>query len=153
MAKPALSDAHCKEIGKRLRFLRKHKKLTLEWVATSLGTTKQYLSQIEIGVNLPSLNMLIPLADLYESSTDFILCRTDKVSENSEETVSLSEEYLQSSSTLDEDLVVYTEADVEKIVCDTQRRERQTFIRDLEAIAKNYRRKYNRVKGSEENER
>ncbi len=50
------------KLGKRIRFLRQHKKWTLELLAERVGMHVTYLSSIERGHRNPTLNVLGSLA-------------------------------------------------------------------------------------------
>ncbi|MDT3417199.1 transcriptional regulator with XRE-family HTH domain [Brevibacillus aydinogluensis] len=63
--------------GQRLRLLRKMKKMTQQELADYLQVAKTTISSYEKGVNEPSHETLMKLADLFEVSTDFLLGRTD----------------------------------------------------------------------------
>lgn len=65
----------------RLKFLRWEKDVTQDDVAIALGTCKQVISNIEIGRNEPSIKRLVELADYFNVSLDWLLCRTDKRAE------------------------------------------------------------------------
>lgn len=64
-------------LGERLRMLREEKGFTLEYVATQLNTTKTTISRYENNDREPKSETLSSLADFYNVSTDFLLCRTD----------------------------------------------------------------------------
>lgn len=63
-------------IGTRLTELRKKRGLTQQAVANRAGVTKAVISSYERSLRIPSCNVLIKLADLYGTSTDYILGRT-----------------------------------------------------------------------------
>ncbi|WP_108669514.1 helix-turn-helix domain-containing protein [Peribacillus acanthi] len=56
-----------KEIGERLKSLRKERKLTQQEVADRINVNHSYISKIEKGL-IPSLVALKKLCDLYETS-------------------------------------------------------------------------------------
>ena len=63
---------------KRIRDLREDTDLTQEYVAkTILNCTRSAYSKMESGTRLISIDDLIKLADFYNVSIDYILCRTD----------------------------------------------------------------------------
>ena len=64
-------------LSKRLRELRKSSGYTLKSVANYLGVVYQTYQSYELGVNLPSINNLVKLADLFDVSTDYLLGRTE----------------------------------------------------------------------------
>ena len=64
-------------IGTRLRKLRTAKGMTQEEVADLLSVTPQAISRWENSVSVPDTNFLIPIADLFKVSVDFILREPD----------------------------------------------------------------------------
>jgi transcriptional regulator with XRE-family HTH domain len=63
-------------IAKRLSELRKKYKLSQTEVARLLGVTPALISAYEKCERTPSIERLISLADIYHTSTDYILGRT-----------------------------------------------------------------------------
>lgn len=61
----------------RLKDLREDMDLTQVEVAKILNTTQQQYSKYEIGIRLIPIDKLNILADLYKTSTDYILGRTN----------------------------------------------------------------------------
>ncbi len=59
-----------------LQTIRKKLGLKQIKVAMDLGTTQETISSYETGRVFPSSDMLIKLADYYNTSIDYILCRT-----------------------------------------------------------------------------
>ncbi len=59
-----------------LRLLRKEKKLTQISVQMQTGIEQALLSKFETGERIPPTETLIILADFYNVSIDYILCRT-----------------------------------------------------------------------------
>ncbi|MCY8009738.1 helix-turn-helix domain-containing protein [Bacillus haynesii] len=66
---------------KRLRERRKAKGLTQDQLAKKVNTKKTTISNYETGYSTPSNEMLSDLADVLETTTDFLLGRT-KISES-----------------------------------------------------------------------
>ena len=62
----------------RLSELRKERKWSLQETADRLGIAKSTYAGYESGYRLPSLPSLSQIADLFETSLDFILGRTDE---------------------------------------------------------------------------
>lgn len=60
-----------------LRFLRKTKGYTQIAVQMRTGIEQALLSKFENGERVPPTETLIRLADFYNVSIDYILCRTD----------------------------------------------------------------------------
>ncbi|WP_142341280.1 MULTISPECIES: helix-turn-helix domain-containing protein [Bacillus cereus group] len=61
----------------RLSELRKSKKWSLQDTADQLGIAKSTYAGYETGYRWPSLQSLSKIADLYDTSVDYILGRTD----------------------------------------------------------------------------
>ena len=60
-----------------LRLLRKNKGYTQIVVQMKTGIEQALLSKFENGERVPPTETLIRLADFYDVSIDYILCRTD----------------------------------------------------------------------------
>lgn len=61
----------------RLRYMRKSKKLTMEELAKLVNSTKGSISNYENGHSTPPDHMLSLLADVLNTTTDYLLGRTD----------------------------------------------------------------------------
>lgn len=73
-------------LSNRLKSLRKEKGLTLEQMATDLGTTKVTLSRYENGVREPKGETLNLIANYFNVSIDYLFARTnDKISLSNED--------------------------------------------------------------------
>ena len=66
------------DMENRLRELRKGKKMTQIALQMHTGIEQALLSKFENGERVPPTDTLIKLADFYNVSIDYILCRTDK---------------------------------------------------------------------------
>lgn len=64
--------------GERLRKLREHYNLSQNEVARILQVAPSLISSYERGERTPSPAKLIKLADLYHTTTDYILCRNSR---------------------------------------------------------------------------
>ncbi|NIA61232.1 helix-turn-helix transcriptional regulator [Bacillus pacificus] len=73
----------------RLSELRKSKKWSLQDTADQLGIAKSTYAGYETGYRWPSLQSLSKIADLFNTSVDYILGRTDDV--RSEDVIELAE--------------------------------------------------------------
>jgi len=74
-----LYNKNNKEIMRnRIRELRLEKGLRQKDVAEQLGISAQSLGYYENWVNKPDPDMLIKLADFFEVSIDYLLCREDE---------------------------------------------------------------------------
>lgn len=60
--------------GEKLRYLRKQKSLTLQQLAAQLGLSSHgYLSELESGKKLPTVDLTLRLARLFNVTTDVLL--------------------------------------------------------------------------------
>ncbi|MGL4742303.1 MAG: helix-turn-helix domain-containing protein [Sarcina sp.] len=64
--------------GKRLKELRNSKSLTQEALAENFYINKTSISRYENGTQFPELELLIKIADFFNVSLDYLLCRTTK---------------------------------------------------------------------------
>ncbi|KZL93583.1 helix-turn-helix domain-containing protein [Clostridium magnum] len=60
----------------RLKGLREDKDLTQQEVAEALHIERNTLSGYEIGYREPNLDMLVKIADYFDTTLDYLLCRT-----------------------------------------------------------------------------
>lgn len=67
-------------LSKRLKSVRKNRGLTQEELAKRVKTTKGTISNYENGHSTPSNEMLKDLADALNTTTDYLLCRTENIS-------------------------------------------------------------------------
>lgn len=65
-------------MNNNLRLLRKQKNLTQIALQMHTGIEQALLSKFETGERTPPTETLLILADFYDVSIDYILCRTDK---------------------------------------------------------------------------
>ncbi len=65
-------------MNNNLRNLRKEKKLTQIALQMHTGIEQALLSKFETGERIPPTETLLILADFYDVSIDYILCRTNK---------------------------------------------------------------------------
>lgn len=65
------------QMQNNLRKLRKERKLTQIGLQMRTGIEQSLLSKYETGERIPPTDVLIILADFYNVSIDYILCRTD----------------------------------------------------------------------------
>lgn len=66
-----------KEIGRRLRILRKQKNLSLLSVAIEVNINQNYLNDIELGRRNLTLKMLIKLCNFYEITLSELFKETE----------------------------------------------------------------------------
>ncbi len=83
------------KIGTFLQTLRKEKGLTQEQLAEQIGVARRTVSRWETGSNMPDLDLLIEMADLYEVDLRELLDgeRKEKMDKEMEETVLQVAEY------------------------------------------------------------
>lgn len=63
-----------KDIGMRIRTVRKARKMTQEQLAEAVGVGVTHISHIETGNSIPSLKVLIDIINVLECSADELLC-------------------------------------------------------------------------------
>lgn len=68
-----ISRCEMKNIGKRIKELRKKNELTQEKLADLLGVTYKSVSKWETGVTFPDLALIVPLAKILHVTTDELL--------------------------------------------------------------------------------
>lgn len=62
--------------GDRLKELREEKEMTQEELGKLLNITKQAIYTYEKGENEPTMDALVKIADIFDVSLDYLLCRT-----------------------------------------------------------------------------
>lgn len=67
-----------KKVGEQIAMLRKSKNLTQNELGERLGITFQAVSKWERGETLPDISMLVDLANVLETTTDYILTGGEK---------------------------------------------------------------------------
>ena len=72
----------------RLKTLRKEKRLYQKDIAKILNMSQTGYSQYETETNDIPTNILIKLADYYNTSIDYLLCRTDQKEPYNKNTIS-----------------------------------------------------------------
>lgn len=63
-----------KDIGMRIRTMRKARKMTQEQLAEAAGVGVTHISHIETGNSIPSLKVMIDIINTLECSADELLC-------------------------------------------------------------------------------
>jgi transcriptional regulator with XRE-family HTH domain len=66
-----------KIFSQRLRELRHSQQLTIEQLAKGLGLVKQTVGNWETGARVPSLELMVSLADFFDVSLDYLVGRSD----------------------------------------------------------------------------
>ena len=61
------------EVGIKLREARKQKGFTQQMLAEAVDVSEMYISQIERGMKMPSLNIFIKIITVLDISSDFVL--------------------------------------------------------------------------------
>ena len=64
-------------ISENIKILRRINSLNQKNFAKSIGVSIKRLSNWENGIDIPSLEMIIKIADTFKTSTDFILGRSE----------------------------------------------------------------------------
>lgn len=62
-----------KEIGVRIRRLRKNRGITFGLAAKELNMSESYYRKVESGERVPSLDVLLAISAYYEVTTDYLL--------------------------------------------------------------------------------
>lgn len=106
------------EFGERLRELREEKGITRDALAGKLSVSYSAVSKYETNVRFPDREALIRLADFFDVSLDYLLCRSD-IRETAEKILDRSKkQFLVSSSEgsyhVDEDLTPEAIEEIEK---------------------------------------
>ena len=65
--------------GDRLKELREDKNMNQDELANLVCLTRSAISSYETNTNVPSLDIAIKLADVFEVSLDYLTCRTDEL--------------------------------------------------------------------------
>ncbi|EOS80022.1 hypothetical protein C817_02131 [Dorea sp. 5-2] len=61
----------------RIKELRLSKKMTQRALGNIINCSQNYISQIELEQNLPRADILLAIANHFNVSVDYLLCRTD----------------------------------------------------------------------------
>src|SRR3954466_11429461 len=77
MAAPVSVDAALALVAPRLRSVREHRAMTITEVADQTGISKSTLSRLETGTRRPSLELLLPLAQIYRVPLDELVGAPD----------------------------------------------------------------------------
>ena len=62
----------------RIKELRLEKNYTQEALAAKAGVNQTALSRIECGLSLPDADLLVRLSEIFQVSTDYILCLSEQ---------------------------------------------------------------------------
>ena len=60
-------------MGDRVKDLRKKKRLTQEQFAEKIGVSVQYVSEIERGISMPSMQVFVKILEVLDASADYLL--------------------------------------------------------------------------------
>jgi transcriptional regulator with XRE-family HTH domain len=102
-----------KLLGKRIKQARENRKLTQEKLAEIIGVSTVYVSHLEIGSKLPSLETLVKISNSLDISVDYLLSND----------VNTAKEYL--------------ESDLAKLVKDCSSNDMNLIITIVKAIVEN----------------
>lgn len=64
-------------IGERIVYIREIRNLNQQDVAKAIGVTKATMSKYEHNINIPKADILCRIAEVLETSTDFLVGRTE----------------------------------------------------------------------------
>ena len=67
-------------LGNRIKKLRKEKGVSQSELGRLLGIKNTQISNYEKGVSVPPSDTLSMMADIFNCTTDYLLCRTDNIS-------------------------------------------------------------------------
>ena len=106
------------EFGERLRDLREEKDITRYALANMLNVSYSTISKYETGIRFPDKEALIKMADFFDVSIDYLLCRSN-IRDTAEKILSKSKEQFlirspQSTYSTDADLPPEALEEVEK---------------------------------------
>lgn len=77
------------KIGKRLQELRNELGLTQLKLADILNVDRRKIARLELGTTCIDADCLIKLSHIFNTSTDYLLCLTDKKEKYPEESITL----------------------------------------------------------------
>ena len=64
--------------GRRVKYLRRKRNLTLEQMSSTLNISIDHLSRIELGKRGVSIDLLLDMAELLDVTVDFLVRGTDR---------------------------------------------------------------------------
>lgn len=64
-------------LGKRIKQLRKERELTQSELGKHLNVGKSTISQYETDTNMPDSDIILKIAEFFNVTTDYLLCRTN----------------------------------------------------------------------------
>lgn len=62
-----------REIGQRIRSVRRNKKVRQRELGDILGFSENYIGKLETGKRIPSLDALVRIADYFDVSLDYLV--------------------------------------------------------------------------------
>ncbi len=74
-------------LGERIQKLRKYNNQSQEQLAEALGISRQAISKWESNQGQPEINNIIKLAEIYNTTTDYILLGKEDIEENIKENI------------------------------------------------------------------
>ncbi len=72
-----MKDFNAAETGRRIKELRKELDISQKFLAEKVGIKQNTVAQYEKGTAKPSLEVLVKLAIIFETTTDYLLGLTD----------------------------------------------------------------------------
>lgn len=89
-----------KAFGRRVKYLRKKKNLTLEQMSSALNIGIDHLSRIELGKRGTSIDLLLDIAELLDVTVDFLVRGVERPTQPTEKLIAQIRELLNSFETI-----------------------------------------------------
>lgn len=80
--------------GRRVKYLRRKRNLTLEQMSSTLNISIDHLSRIELGKRGVSIDLLLDMAELLDVTVDFLVRGTDRTARATQQLISQIRELL-----------------------------------------------------------
>lgn len=80
--------------GRRVKYLRRKRTLTLEQMSSTLNISIDHLSRIELGKRGVSIDLLLDMAELLDVTVDFLVRGTDRTARSTQQLISQIRELL-----------------------------------------------------------
>lgn len=80
--------------GRRVKYLRRKRNLTLEQMSSTLNISIDHLSRIELGKRGVSIDLLLDMAELLDVTVDFLVRGTDRTARSTQQLISQIRELL-----------------------------------------------------------
>lgn len=86
--------------GRRVKYLRRKRNLTLEQMSTALNISIDHLSRIELGKRGASIDLILDIADLLNVSVDFLARGISRIPSDTQILIGQIRELLDSVETM-----------------------------------------------------